>query len=668
MEFPHLFSPIRIGSMTVKNRIALPSMGLMYTHDAVMNDRFKHFYYERARGGAGLIITGPYAVDKAGGGPVLLGLDEDRFMPELKKFNEEIHRIADTKVACQLFHSGRYSLSFMAGEQCVSASPIPSKLTGETPRELTIPEIKDLVERFGLAAARAVQAGFDAVEVLACTGYLLTQFLSPITNVRTDEYGGSIENRMRFPLEVVASVRKNVGADFPILVRVAGNDYMPGGHTNREARLFCRALELAGVDAINVTGGWHETRVPQLTYAVPQGAFVYLARGIKEAVRIPVLASNRLGSPELAEKVLREGSADMICMGRPLIADPHLPNKAMQGKLDEIFSCMGCNEVCFDNVLQGHPVGCMLNPMAGNESTIDVKPVDKPRKVVVAGGGPAGLMAAVTAARRGHRVVLMEAQAEMGGQVLLGARTPDKADFKKIVTALLQQARATGVVLKAGTRATPESLLAERPDVVIVATGARPSSPPFPGADHPKVKLAWDVLRGDAEVLGKRVVVIGGSATGCETALKIAQEGTIDAETLRFLFLHQAEDVETIRDMATRGTREVTVVDMLPRLAGNMAWTTRWVLLKDLKSYHVNVITAAKVTAITDAGVKVERDGKRETLPADAVILATGAVASRELYEALQDSGVAVHLVGDAKEPRRIVEAIREGFEQGLAI
>ena len=668
MQFKHLFSPIRIGSMHVKNRIALPSMGLMYTHDAGMNDRFKHFYYERARGGAGLIITGPYAVDKAGGGPVLLGLDEDRFVPELKKFNVEIHRIADAKIACQLFHSGRYSLSFMAGEPCVSASPIPSKLTGETPRELTIPEIRGLVQRFGLAAARAQEAGFDSVEVLACTGYLLTQFLSPLTNLRTDEYGGSLGNRMRFPLEVVASVRKHVGADFPILVRVAGNDYMPGGHTNREARLFCKALEDAGVDAINVTGGWHETRVPQLTYAVPPGAFVYLARGIKESVRIPVLASNRLGSPETAEKVLREGSADMICMGRPLIADPYLPNKAREGRLGEIFYCMGCNEVCFDNVLQGRPVGCMLNPMAGNESTIDVKPVEMPRKVVVAGGGPAGLMAAATAARRGHRVVLMEAQAEMGGQVLLGAQTPDKADFKKIVTSLVQQARSAGVTLKAGIRATPETVQAEQPDVVIVATGAQPSSPPFPGANHPKVKLAWDVLRGDAEVTGKQIVVIGGSATGCETALKIAQEGTIDAETLRFLFLHQAEDVDTLRDMVTRGNREVTVVDMLPKLAGNMAWTTRWVLLKDLKTYHVNMMTGAKVTAITDTGVEVERDGVRETLPADTVILATGAVASRELYEALQDKGFSVHVVGDAKEPRRIVEAIREGFEEALAI
>ncbi|MEW6441279.1 MAG: FAD-dependent oxidoreductase [bacterium] len=668
MPFQHLFSPVRIGSMSVKNRIAMPSMGLMYTRDGSMNDRFKHFYYERARGGAGLIITGPYAVDKAGGGAVLLGLDEDRFVPQLKKFNQEIHRISDARIACQLFHSGRYGFSFLTGEQCVSASPIPSKLTGETPRELTIPEIQDLVARFGAAAARAREAGFDAVEVLACTGYLLSQFLSPITNVRTDAYGGGLENRMRFPLEIVASVRRNVGGDFPILVRVAGHDYMPGSHTNRESSLVCKALEQAGVDAINVTGGWHETRFPQLTYAVPPGAFVYLAQGIKEAVGIPVLASNRLGSPELADKVLREGRADMICMGRPLIADPHLPNKAREGRTDEILPCMGCNEVCFDNVFSGQPVGCMLNPLAGHEAETVIERTERPKKIVVAGGGPAGLMAAATAARRGHRVVLMEADPEFGGQILLGARTPDKADFAKIVSSLLAQARSAGVILKAGCRATAETVRLEQPDEVFVATGARPAAAPFPGADQPKVKLAWDVLKGKAEVSGKRVVVIGGSATGCETALKIAQEGTLDPATLHFLFVHEAEDVDTLRQRATLGNKEVAVVDLLPRLANNVARTTRWVLLNDLRTYHVKMMADTKVTAITDEGVEVERKGARELIPADAVVLATGAVPCRELHDALRAAGLPARLIGDAKEPRRIVEAIQEGFEAALAV
>jgi 2,4-dienoyl-CoA reductase (NADPH2) len=668
MEFPLLFSPIRIGTLTIKNRIAMPSMGLMYTHDGTMNDRIRHFYFERARGGAGLLITGPYAVDKAGGGPVLLGLDEDRFVPALREFNRDIHAIADAKIACQLFHSGRYSLSFMTGEQCVSASAIPSRLTGETPKALSIEEIEQLVAAFARAAGRAVTAGFDAVELLACTGYLLSQFLSPITNVRTDRYGGNLENRMRFPLEVVAAIRKEVGKDFPLLVRVAGNDFMPGSHTNREARIFCKALEEAGVDAINVTGGWHETRVPQLTYAVPPGAFVYLARGIKESVRIPVLASNRLGWPPLAEKTLREGCADMICMGRPLIADPYLPAKAREGRLEDIVPCMGCNEVCFDNVFMGQPVGCMLNPMAGREFELTIEPAATKKKVLVAGGGPAGLVAAATAARRGHDVTLVEARDKAGGQVLLGAAAPDKADFSRIVQSLLRQAISAGVAVRTGVAVDAALVETEHPDVVIVATGARPAPAPFPGSDHPTVRLAWDVLSGQSTVPGRRVVVVGGSATGCETALKIAKEGTIDPETLFFLFVHQAEDTETLREMATRGTREVTVVDLLPRLATNMARTTRWVLMKDLATYHVRTITGAKVTAITDQGVEIERGGSREILEADTVVLAVGAVSSRDLYEALKATGRDVRLVGDAKEPRRIVEAIQEGFAAALEI
>ncbi len=663
-----LFSPIRIGSITIKNRIAMPSMGLMYTYDGTMNDRIKHFYFERARGGVGLLITGPYAVDKAGGGPVLLGLDEDRFIEGLRDFNREIHERADAKIACQLFHSGRYSLSFMTGEQCVSASAIPSKLTGETPRALEIDEIEQLVGKFGEAATRAREAGFDAVELLACTGYLLSQFLSPITNKRTDRYGGSLENRMRLPLEVVAAIRKAIGKDIPLLVRVAGNDFMPGSHTNREARIFCRALEEAGVDAINVTGGWHETRVPQLTYEVPQAAFVYLARGIKESVRIPVLASNRLGWPPVAEKTLREGCADMICMGRPLIADPYLPVKAQQGRLSDIVPCVGCNEACFDNVFMGQPVGCMLNPMAGHEAEIVIRPADKKKKVLVVGAGPAGLMAATTAARRGHAVVVLEAECVPGGQILLAATTPDKGHFSRIVDTLVSQARAAGVTLRTGVLADEQTIDAENPDVIIVATGAKPVVPPIPGADHHKVRYAWDILKGRTWVNGTRVVVVGGSATGCETALKIAKEGTIDPETFFFLFLHEAEDLETLRALATKGTREVTVVDLLPRLATNMARTTRWVLMKDLAAHNVRMITQARVTAITDQGVEIDRNGVREMLAADCVVMATGAVSCRELYERLCEKGRNVYLVGDAKEPRRIVEAIQEGFQTALEI
>ncbi len=662
MELKHLFSPIQLGPMTVKNRIVLPSMGLMYTQNGMMNDRFKHFYYERAKGGAGLLITGPYAVDKVGGGPVLLGLDEDIFIPEIKNFNEEIHKYDGVKVACQLFHSGRYSLSFMTGGQCVSASPIPSKLTGETPHELSVEEIKALVERYGAAAVRAREAGFDAVEVLACTGYLITQFLSPITNVREDEYGGSMENRMRFALEIVDSVRKGGGDDMPIIVRVAGHDYMPGGHTNKEAVIFCKALEKAGVDAINVTGGWHETNVPQLTTAVPAGTFVYLANGINQAVNIPVMASNRLGDPVLADKVIRENNADMVCMGRPLIADPYLPNKAMAGNFDDITYCVGCNQVCFDNVFSGQPVSCMLNPLAGHEGQKKITPTDNPRKIVVIGGGPAGMKTAVVAAQRGHQVVLMEAEAELGGQLWLASATPSKAEFERIISTLIHQVKAAGVTVKTGTEATVENVQAEGPDVVVVATGAKPAVPPIEGVEQPKVKLAWDILRGNESVAGRQVVVIGGNATGCETALKVAQEGTLDAETVKFLLYHQAEEPQALLEMATRGHKEVTVVDLMPKLANNVARTVRWAFLSDLDKHHIKMMPKVNVLAVTDTGVEIEHEGKKETLPADTVILATGVKSCQELYKSLNGKNFELLLIGDAKEPRKITDAIKEGL------
>ncbi len=666
MELKHLFSPIQIGPMTVKNRIVLPSMGLMYTHNGMMNDRFKHFYYERAKGGAGLLITGPYAVDKVGGGPVLLGLDEDKFVPEIKTFNETIHKYDGVKVACQLFHSGRYSLSFMTGGQCVSASPIPSKLTGETPRELNVEEIKELVKGYGAAAARAREAGFDAVEILACTGYLITQFLSPITNIREDEYGGSLDNRMRFALEIVASVRKGGGDNMPIIVRVAGHDYMPGGHTNKEAILFCKALEQAGIDAINVTGGWHETSVPQLTTAVPSGTFVYLAQGIKQAVNIPVMASNRLGDPILADRVIRENSADMVCMGRPLIADPYLPNKAKAGDFDDITCCVGCNQVCFDNVMTGQPVSCMLNPLAGHEGEKKISPAEIPRKVVVVGGGPAGMKTAAIAAQRGHQVVLMEAEAELGGQLWLAAATPNKAEFERIISTLIHQVKTSGVRVKTGLEATLENIQAEEPEVVIVAAGAKPVIPTIEGVDQPKVKLAWDILLGKEAVTGRQVVVIGGNATGCETALKVAQEGTLGAETLKFLLYHQAEDPEALLEMAIHGSKEVTVVDMMPKMANNVARTVRWAFLSDLEKHQIKMMPKVNVLAITETGVEIEHEGKKETLPADTVILATGVKSCQDLYKSLNGKNFELLLIGDAKEPRKITDAIEEGLYTAL--
>ncbi|MBE9547170.1 MAG: NADH:flavin oxidoreductase, partial [Proteobacteria bacterium] len=383
-----LFTPIDIGNLKLKNRIVMPAMHLNYTPDGEVTDKLIAFYEERAKGGAALIIVGGCAVDEYGGYLNMIGISDDRFIPGLKRLTDVVHRHG-ALIASQLFHGGRYIHSSFIGRSPVAPSPIASGLTREEPREMTIEDIKYTTDSFARAAERAKEAGFDAVEIIGSAGYLITQFLSPITNKRTDEYGGSFENRMRFGLEVAGAVRNAVGKDFTVLIRLGGNDFMPGGNTNREIRLFAAELEKCGIDAFDITGGWHESRVPQITMGVPRGGYTYLARGVKKVVSKPVISCNRINDPFLADKIIREGSADMAGFARGLIADPEMPNKARNGRLNEITPCIGCNQGCLDNVFVMKPIECMVNPRAGRE--LDAPPISKtetPKKVMVIGGGP----------------------------------------------------------------------------------------------------------------------------------------------------------------------------------------------------------------------------------------------------------------------------------------
>jgi len=437
MEFTKLFEPIVInGKLEVKNRIVLPALGLDYTRHYNFNERFQGFYRARAHGGVGLMTVGPLAIDKVGSAPSMPQLFDDTNVEPLRDFIEEVHRDTDVKVGTQLFHMGRYSYSFLWGEKPIAPSAIPSKLTKHTPREMTHADIEGTQRDFVEAAARAREAGFDYIEIIACTGYLVSEFLSPVTNQRTDEYGGSLENRMRFGVEMIEKMRKALGDDIALGIRIAGNDFMEGGNSNTENSEFAAAAEKAGIDAVNVTGGWHETPIPQLTTDVPPGVYTYLARGVKDRVGIPVFASNRLGDPYLAERTLRSGAADMICWARPIIADPELPNKVKEGRFDEIITCIACNQGCFDAVFSQKPVRCVLNPTAGRENEFDLRKAETRKRVVVAGGGPAGMEFAVTAAQRGHAVTLYEKEDRLGGQINLACAPPGKAEFHNMVKSL----------------------------------------------------------------------------------------------------------------------------------------------------------------------------------------------------------------------------------------
>jgi 2,4-dienoyl-CoA reductase (NADPH2) len=667
--FKNLFTPISINTMSLSNRIVMTAMHLGYTPEGEVTDRLVDFYVERARGGVGLIIVGGCPVDEYGGMSSMVCIYHDRFMPGLKRLTEAVKRHG-SRIAAQLYQAGRYTHSSMiGGKQPFSASSVRSRLTGETPRALELDEIPLVQSRFAEAAMRAKDAGFDAVEILGSAGYLISQFLSPLTNKRDDEYGGTFENRMRFGIEVAQKVRQAVGPDYPILMRLAGNDFMEEGNTNHEARACAVELERAGVDLFNVTGGWHETRVPQLTSFVPRGAYVYLARGIKSVVSVPVLASNRINRPEIAEAILRNGEADLVTMARSMLADPHMPKKAKEGRSDLIFHCVACNQGCFDNIFQGRPATCLVNPLAGMEGEWRVTPATSPRKVLIIGGGPAGMKAACTAAERGHQVSILERQEQLGGQVVLNRLLPGREEMATAAEDLIQNLEAQGVEILINTEANADRIVAMAPDVVVLATGARPSLPPIAGIEDPRVMQAWDVLGGDPPTLGKRIVVVGGNAVGLETALYLASLGTLPPEVLHFLVANRAESFETLGPLLNKGVKEVTVIEMTKRVGENIGASTRWTVMAELRRLGVTVMTGTKAVGVVPEGLRVEKmDGHGETLSADAIILAAGSIPQNPLEAQIRALVPEVHVIGDAKEARKAIDAIREGLLVGLKI
>ena len=669
--FPDLFSPIQIGSMSVRNRISMPAMHLNYTQDGMVNDRLIEFYCTRARGGAGLIITGPSRVDDAGGSFDMMGLDDDRYIPGLKRLTDAL-RSEGTSSSIQMYHAGRYIHPFMTGgKEPIAPSPIPSRLFGsETPREMTREDIENVKRSFAGAAARAQAAGFDSVQISASTGYLLCQFLSPVTNQRQDEYGGSFENRVRFPQEVIEAVRQAVGPDFPVLVRVAGSDFVPDSLTNSEVQKVCEVYERAGASALDVTGGWHETRIPQITMNVPRGAFVYLARGIRDRVGIPVIATNRINNPELAEKLLRIGAADMINMARALIADPDLPRKARAGQTDKIRPCIACNQGCFDAVFENISVACLANPRAGRELEFPPIPpkTEQQKKVLVIGGGPGGMEVAATAAERGHSVTLWESRDRLGGQLDLCATPPGRQEFNRLVPYFLSRLSDARVQIELNRQANVPDIRSFSPDVIIVATGGIPIIPPFPGLEKHHVCYAHQVLRGEMWPRG-RVVVIGGGATGCETAHWLAEADTIDAETLKFLFVHRAESPEVLLQLAAQSRRPITILEMLPHLGQDISRSTRWTIIESLRRLRIRMKTDTKVKEITDTGVLAERNGREEDFPADSVIIAIGARSNDTIFKELEaQGGYELYRIGDAASPRKVMNAISEGYETAIKI
>jgi 2,4-dienoyl-CoA reductase (NADPH2) len=667
MEFSNLFSPIKINKLEIKNRIVMTAMHLGYTPEGFVTDRLIDFYAARAGGGAGLIIVGGCTIDDISSMAGMINIEDDKYIPGLKRLTEAV-KYEGSRIAAQLYQAGRYvHSSSIGGRKAISASAVRSKFTGETPRALELDEIQIVQDRFAEAAARAKESGFDAVEILGSAGYLISQFLSPVTNLRKDQYGGAFKNRMRFGVEIAMKVRRAVGKDYPVIIRLAGNDFMEGGNTNKEAKIFASELEKAGVDLFDVTGGWHETRVPQLTMAVPHGAYVYLAQGIKSVVSVPVLSSNRINDPYLGEQILRNGSADLVTMARGLIADPELPNKAKAGKSHLIYHCIGCNQGCFDMVFTGNPVTCTVNPSTGIEKETVLRPVDNKKKVLVIGGGPAGMKAACTAAERGHQVTLAESKGQLGGQLLQNRVIPGRHEMITASEDLISNLKSLKIDVLINKKIDAAFVKAFSPDAIVLATGAQPLLPAVNGLEDEKVLTAWDLLSGKGK-LGKKVIIIGGNAVGLETALYVANIGTITPDALHFLAVHRAETWDVMESLINKGIKEVTVIEMLAKYGRDIGPSTRWTILDELKRLGVHVVAGAKAIAVTREGLEIEKDGKREIVETDSIVIAAGAKPDNGLESQLRDLVKEIHVVGDAAGPRKALDAIREGFMVGLKI
>lgn len=673
-----LYSPGKIRQVEFKNRLVMAPMALGYCNKGLITDRMVEFFRLRARGGVGLIILGALQVD-----PIhkteydAVYINDDSTILGLRRLTDAVHE-EKGKIFGQLFHAGRYARSKeYNGMEAIAPSAVPSKYTGETPRELTVQEIADLISYFADGAKRAVQAGFDGVEIITNSGYLIGQFLSSVTNKRTDRYGGDLNGRMTFLLEVVAAVRVAVGLDFPITVRLGGNDFMEGGNTNFVVRQIAIALERAGIDALSVTGGWHETHVPQITMEVPPGAYSYLGRGIKEFVTIPVIMSNRMNI-QMAEKNVDEGNADFIAMARPFIADPELVYKALQGKYKDIRPCVACNQGCLDRIMSHTAVECLCNAEAGREyelsqgSTLpSLVRSSHPERILVIGAGVGGLEYARMAASRGHFVTIWEQESHPGGQIEVASTPPGRQDFVNLVKYLANACVKLGVNIEYQKQATQETVLEKvREGVyerVVIATGAKPICPSFSIEEGAKVVQAWDVLKKQTEV-GSRVVIVGAGAVGVETALMLAEIGTLDSKTLRHLMLYRAETPDELYRLLTHGSKHITLVEMSDSIGKDIGSSSRWSMLGRLKQFHVETLKKTKVVSIMKDGVILDRPEGQMLIPADTVVLAVGSCANNSLYQELQKNIDNLSIIGDASKPRRILDAIREAYDEAICL
>ncbi|GAB2699504.1 NADPH-dependent 2,4-dienoyl-CoA reductase [Kitasatospora kifunensis] len=648
--YPHLLRPLDLGFTTLPNRVLMGSMhvGLEEAPDGF--ERMAEFYATRARGGVGLIVTGGIAPNEAGrpwGGGAKLTTAEEA--AKHRVVTEAVHA-AGGKIAMQILHFGRYAYH----EDLVAPSAIQAPISPFVPNALTEEQIEQTIEDFARAAELARQAGYDGVEIMGSEGYLINEFIAAPTNQREDAWGGSYQNRMRFPVEIVRRVRERVGPDFILIYRLSMLDLVPGGSTLAEVIELARAVEAAGATIINTGIGWHEARIPTIATSVPRGAFAWVTKKVMGSVGIPLVTTNRINTPELAEQLLADGCADLVSMARPLLADPDFVAKAAAGTPEAVNTCIGCNQACLDHTFSMKITSCLVNPRACHETELVLSATKLRKRVGVVGAGPAGLAFAVSAAERGHAVTLFDAAEEIGGQLNIARQIPGKEEFNETLRYYRHQLTQHQVELRLGTLATAESLAAEGFDEVVLATGVTPRTPEIPGSDHPSVLSYLDVLRDKAPV-GDRVAIIGAGGIGFDVAEYLTDPGTSASQDPAAFFAQWGVDTEHSGAGGLRPPVRAEVkrsVHLLQRKASKvgagLGKTTGWIHRTELK--HRGVVMAAGVSyeRIDDAGLHVTVDGQAQLLPVDTVVLCAGQEPRRELVTQLRELGIEPHLIGGA--------------------
>ncbi|MBP5895712.1 NADPH-dependent 2,4-dienoyl-CoA reductase [Streptomyces scabiei] len=669
-RYPHLLSPLDLGFTTLPNRVLMGSMHVGLEEAERGFERMAEFYAARARGGVGLIVTGGFAPNEAGR-PLEGGakLTTDAEADEHRLITDAVHREGG-RIALQILHFGRYAYH----RDLVAPSALQAPISPFVPHALTDAEVEQTIDDYANAARLARSAGYDGVEIMGSEGYLINEFIAAGTNHRDDRWGGSYENRMRFPVEIVRRVREAVGEDFIVVYRLSMLDLVPGGSSLEEVVTLAKAVEAAGATIINTGIGWHEARIPTIATSVPRGAYTWVTRKLMGEVSVPLVTTNRINTPELAEELLADGHADMVSMARPMLADPDFVNKAREGRSEAINTCIGCNQACLDHTFGGKITSCLVNPRACHETELVLSPTRLRKRVAVVGAGPAGLACAVSAAERGHDVTLFDAASEIGGQLNVARKVPGKQEFDETLRYFRHQLDTHGVDVRLGTRVAANDLTAY--DEVVVATGVTPRTPELAGVDHPKVVGYLDVLR-DGAAVGDRVAILGAGGIGFDVAEYLTDGGEKTSEDSAAYFRQWGVDMDYRAPgglVAPERPAPPRSVHLLQRktskVGAGLGKTTGWIHRTELKHRGVTMVPGVRYDLIDDAGLHVTVDGVPQVLEVDTVVLCTGQDPCRDLYDDLVAAGRSAHLVGGADVAAELdaKRAILQGTEVAAAL